>query len=94
MRLRFRRSINCLPHDGALLAYDENLKPVTVDLYDPAEWEKYGWAIWQDDAFTKKFDAPEQKNARPFFLAALARAKQFQAALDAVSNAKPPCRFI
>jgi pimeloyl-ACP methyl ester carboxylesterase len=78
-----------LPHDGALLAYDENLKPVTVDLYDPAEWEKYGWAIWQDDAFTKKFSASEQKNARPFFVATLARAKQFQAALDAVSNTKP-----
>lgn len=78
-----------LPHDGALLAYDENLKPVTVDLYDPAEWEKYGWAIWQDDAFKKKFSASEQKNARPFFIAALARAKQLQAALDAVSSTKP-----
>lgn len=72
-----------LPHEGSLLAYDENLKPVTVDLYDPAEWEKYGWAVWQDANFTKKFDASEQKNARPFFVATLARAKQFQAALDA-----------
>lgn len=78
-----------LPHDGALLAYDENLKPVTVDVYNPAEWEKYGWAIWQDDAFSKKFSPSEQKNARPFFIATLARAKQFQAALDAVSNTKP-----
>ncbi|MEO8042117.1 MAG: hypothetical protein ABI646_05875 [Acidobacteriota bacterium] len=78
-----------LPHDGALLAYDENLKPVTVDLYDPAEWEKYGWSIWQDDAFTKKFNASEQKNARAFFIATLTRAKQFQAALDAAANTKP-----
>lgn len=82
-----------LPHDGALLAYDENLKPVEVDLYDPAVWEKYGWAIWQDDAFTKKFDASEQKNARPFFNAALSRAKQFQAALDASSTDKSPVSF-
>ena len=82
-----------LPHDGALLAYDENLKPVKVDLYDPAEWEKYGWAIWQDDAFTKKFDASEQRNARPFFNAVLARAKQFQAALGAGSAAKPSVSF-
>jgi pimeloyl-ACP methyl ester carboxylesterase len=82
-----------LPHEGALLSYDDNLKPVTVDVYDPAVWEKYGWAIWQDDAFTKKFDATEQKNARPFFYAALARAKRFQAALDASSNAKPSVSF-
>ena len=82
-----------LPHDGALLAYDENLKPMAIDLYDPAEWEKYGWAIWQDDSFTKKFDASEQKNARPFFNAALARAKQFQAALDAGTSAKPSVSF-
>ena len=82
-----------LPHDGALLAYDENLKPIAVDVYDPAEWEKYNWAIWQDAAFAKKFDAAEQKSARVFFNAALARAKQFQAALDAGSNTKPPVSF-
>ena len=82
-----------LPHDGSLLAYDENLKPVNVDLFDPAEWEKYGWAIWQDDSFTKKFNASEQSNARPFFNAALLRAKQFQAALDAGTSAKPTVSF-
>ncbi len=82
-----------LPHDGALLAYDENLKPMTIDLYDPAEWEKYNWAIWQDDGFTKKFNPSEQKNARPFFIATLARAKQFQAALDATTNGKPSVSF-
>ena len=82
-----------LPHDGALLSYDENLKPVKVDVYNPAEWEKYGWAIWQDDAFKKKFNASEQRNARGFFNAVLARAKRFQAALDASSNAKASISF-
>jgi pimeloyl-ACP methyl ester carboxylesterase len=82
-----------LPHDGAFLAYDENLKPMTIDIYDPAEWEKYNWAIWQDDGFTKKFDAVEQKNAKAFFTAALARSKQFQEALDATSGTKPPVSF-
>lgn len=79
-----------LPHDGTLLAYDENLKPMTIDIYDPATWEKYNWAVWQDDGFTKKFDATEQKNARAFFLAALNRAKRFQDALDVPSNTPPP----
>ncbi|HVF29531.1 MAG TPA: hypothetical protein VNA22_01125 [Pyrinomonadaceae bacterium] len=82
-----------LPHEGALRTYDENLKPVSVDLYNPAEWEKYGWAVWQDDAFTKKFTASEQRNSRPFFNAVLARAKRFQAALDAGTNAKPSVSF-
>lgn len=75
------------------MAYDENLKPVTIDIYDPATWDKYDWAIWKDPDFTKKFNAVEQRNARAFFLAALARAKRFQAALDAASNAKPPVSF-
>ena len=35
-----------LPHDGTLMAYDENLKPLTIDLYDVKTWEKYGWTIW------------------------------------------------
>jgi hypothetical protein len=82
-----------LPHEGAFTAYDENLKPIPIDIYDPAEWEKYDWAVWKDEAFTKKFDANEQKYAKPFFIAALARAKQFQLSLDATSNTKPPVTF-
>ncbi len=82
-----------LPHAGSLRAYDENLKPVAIDIYDPSEWEKYGWAIWQDDDFKKKFDASEQRYARPFFNAVLARAKRFQAALDAGSTLQTPLSF-
>ena len=37
----------------------------TIDLYDPATWEKYNWAIWQDDDFTKKLTPAEQRNAKP-----------------------------
>jgi pimeloyl-ACP methyl ester carboxylesterase len=76
-----------LPHPGTLLAYDEQLKPMAIDLYDPAVWEKYGWSIWLDDGFGKKFSAIEQKNARPYFQAVLARAKAFQTALDANGTA-------
>ena len=82
-----------LPHNGSFVAYDENLKPIPIDIYDPAVWEKYDWAIWKDEAYPKKFDANEQKYAKPFFLAALARAKQFQLALDASSSVKPPVSF-
>lgn len=79
-----------LPHDGSLLAFDENMKPLTVDVYDPETWEKYDWSIWKDPDFTKKFSPAEQQNARPYFLAALGRAKLLQAALDANTLEKPP----
>jgi len=82
-----------LPHEGSLFAYDEELKPFNIDVYDPANWEKYNWAIWQDDDFTKKFSPLEQRNARPYFSAALARAKRFQAALDANTSEKVPVSF-
>jgi pimeloyl-ACP methyl ester carboxylesterase len=86
-------SYQLLPGPEAFLAYDENLKPVTIDVYDPATWEKYDWAIWQDGDFTKKFNATEQKNARAFLTAALARAKLFHAALNAPGVAKSPVLF-
>jgi pimeloyl-ACP methyl ester carboxylesterase len=82
-----------LPHQGSLLAYDENLKPVEIDIYDPAVWDKYGWSVWNDDDFKKKLTALEQKNARPYFLSVLNRAKRFQAALEADSRGPVPVAF-
>ena len=83
-----------LPHEDAFMAYDENLKPLKIDVYDPKMWDEYDWSIWKDDNFTKKFDAAEQRNARAYFNVALARAKRFQAALDANnSSAKTPVSF-
>ncbi len=82
-----------LPHEGTFRAYDENLKPLDVDLYDPAVWDKYGWSIWLDDGFSKRLTAAEQKNARSYFHAVLKRAKRFQAALNANSAEKAPVSF-
>jgi pimeloyl-ACP methyl ester carboxylesterase len=79
-----------LPSGDALLAYDENLKPVAMDIYDPATWEKYNWAVWQDNDFAKKFNAIEQRNARPFLNAVLRRAKLFRLALNAGTNGRVP----
>ena len=82
-----------LPHDGSFLIYDESLKPVVIDIYDPAVWEKYDWAIWRDDDFSKKFTPSEQRNAQAYFRAVLLRAKRFQNALDANTSAKIPVSF-
>ena len=79
-----------LPHAGTARVFDENLKPLKVDLYNPATWERYGWTAYSDEDFAKKFDANEQKNAKAYFRAVLLRAKQFQAALEAVPAGKNP----
>jgi hypothetical protein len=79
-----------LPHAGTARVFDENLKPMRLDLYNPAVWERYGWTAYSDEDFAKKFDAAEQKNAKAYFRAVLLRAKQFQAALDTAPATKNP----
>lgn len=79
-----------LPHAGTVRAFDENLKPLAIDVYNPATWEKYGWAAYTDENFAKQFSAAEQAQARLFFRAALNRAKRFNQALDANASRKSP----
>lgn len=82
-----------LPHEGSLKIFDEELKLVTLDIYDPATWDEYDWSIWKDEKFEKKFTTIEQNNARPYFRAALLRAKRFQAAINANSTREIPVSF-
>ena len=82
-----------LPFDGSFNVYDEDLKPLKVDAYDPAAWDEYDWSPWEDERFAKKFTPAEQRNARAYFAAALRRAKQFQAALNANTREKLPVSF-
>jgi pimeloyl-ACP methyl ester carboxylesterase len=88
-----------LPHQVAARFYDENLDPVSVDLYDPATWKKYGWSAYADATFRSKFAG--QTNAGgasgkkseyadvslemfdAYFAAVLKRTKLFHDALDA-----------
>ena len=46
-----------LPHSEYARFYDEQLNPLTLDIYDVATWRKYGWAI----PFDAEFKAAEQK---------------------------------
>lgn len=82
-----------LPHRDTLRAFDDELRPMHIDIFDPLTWDEYDWSIWKDKDFDKKFDATERKNARAYFLKALARAKNLQAALDANSSEKIPVSF-
>lgn len=82
-----------LPHRDALLAYDENLRPLKIDTFDPKTWEKYNWVTWDDEGFAKNFTSKEQRQVKPYFTVVLARAKRFQQALDANTSAKIPVSF-
>jgi pimeloyl-ACP methyl ester carboxylesterase len=79
-----------LPQAGTLRAFDENLKPVEIDIYNPATWEKYGWAAYMDEDFPKKFSEAEQRSAKAYLRAVLARARRFHEALRAISLTKSP----
>ena len=79
-----------LPANGTLRAFDENLKPMRLDIYNPATWEKYGWAAYDDPKFEKEFSAPERAQAKAYFRVVLTRARRFHEAIDANITAKTP----
>jgi pimeloyl-ACP methyl ester carboxylesterase len=92
-----------LPHQQAVRFLDENLQPLSVDLYDPAVWNKYSWLTGAGRETGKSLagaGAPaadkavpdgrtqEQKRHDGYLTAVLHRARRFQEALDApVGNA-------
>lgn len=79
-----------LPHDKMVRAYDENLQPLAIDIYDPTVWEKYGWTAYTDEDFPKKIENVTPEQAKEYFRAVLLRAKLFQAALNARPAVKNP----
>ena len=82
-----------LPSNGGLTIYDENFKPLKLDVYSPATWDEYDWSIWEDPDFTKRFSPEEQANAKPYFLAVMQRARKFQEAIRAFRPGKIPISF-
>lgn len=82
-----------LPHQDSFVAYDENLKPLNIDIYDPRSWETYNWVTWDDEGFEKNFSPAEKKLAKAYFKVVLERAKRFQEALGANTSEKIPVSF-
>lgn len=82
-----------LPAPGTLKAYDDELRPINIDLYDPATWTKYGWNVIDDKDFGKQFSDAEQKVARAYFAAVLERGKRFQLSLDGVTIGNSPVKI-
>ena len=44
-----------LPHAGTVTFYDQDLKPLPVDLYDPAVWRKYGWSLASETRYRQEY---------------------------------------
>ena len=91
-----------LPHAATARFLDENLKPVTLDLYDPAVWMRYGWSPVANEDYRQRFtegrthadDAPfaggKLEDLDAYFAAALRRAKRFHEALDSPESTDSP----
>lgn len=90
-----------LPHGHRARFLDENLRPLTLDLYDPETWRRHGWAAVNDPSFRDSFargeikgqESPTHRNTLAeldaYFAAALLRARRFHEALDAEDSFRP-----
>jgi pimeloyl-ACP methyl ester carboxylesterase len=89
-----------LPHGNAVKFLDENLQPLTVDLYDPDVWERYGWsAIYSSPEFRRRYvesvgtdgsNGRSEDELDAYLAATLHRARRFHEALDAVNDSGSP----
>ena len=79
-----------LPAPNTLMAFDADLDPVSIDVYDPATWTKYGWNVIDDKDFQEEFKPAEQKAAPAYLAAILDRAKRIYQSLDLPVNSSTP----
>ncbi|PYS80984.1 MAG: hypothetical protein DMF67_18480 [Acidobacteria bacterium] len=94
-----------LPHGGQARFLDEHLRPVQVDLYDPAVWRRYQWSAANDPAFRADYarglvrgqEARTGKGALEeldaYFATVLRRARRFHEALDAAGSGEAPVKL-
>ena len=73
--------------------FDENLKPLNIDIYNPKTWENYDWSVITNKDFSRQYNAGDRRNAPDYFVAALNRAKRFHEALSAGSNEPIPVKL-
>lgn len=55
-----------LPHGSSATFLNENLKPMTIDLYNPANWRKYHWGAISEEKFLSRLkDASQIPGIKP-----------------------------
>ncbi len=75
-----------LPHRRTTRFFDEELNPLTVDLFDIKTWKEYGWAIFEKPDTFKGLSEAEVGRFEEYFSIVLRRAEKFHDALDAASS--------
>ncbi|HEU4509860.1 MAG TPA: hypothetical protein VFR78_16620 [Pyrinomonadaceae bacterium] len=86
-----------LPHRQAVRFLDENLKPIEIDLYDPAVWKRYGWSVLFSDDFRRRYAGANGSTVEEldaYLAAILRRARRFHEALDATDTATSPITLL
>lgn len=95
-----------LPHAGATSFLDENLQPLSIDLYDPEVWKRYGWTPINSAEYRKRYAGEKQSIASAhsesrklqildsYFVAVLRRSRRFHQALDATTGMNPPVTLL
>jgi hypothetical protein len=87
-----------LPHRAEARFLDEHLRPLNLDLYDPAVWRRYQWSAANGPAFRDSYARGKEKvtlaELDAYFEVALARARRFEEALDvSVDSANAPVKL-
>lgn len=87
-----------MPHQEAVKFLDENLQPLSIDLYDAEVWKHYGWSViysspdfrrhYAESAGANGLRRPDELDA--YLVATLRRARRFHQALDSVENSNSP----
>jgi len=76
-----------MPHARAVRFLDENLQPLTVDLYDQEVWKRYGWSVIYSSADFRRHHASDLD---AYLSATLQRARRFHESLDAMRPENTP----
>lgn len=78
-----------LPHQHSTHFVDENLREIKIDLYDPANWDKYGWIR----VTPRGNEPPNEVKYQRYLTVVLNRARRFQEALDVPTRETPVAYF-
>jgi hypothetical protein len=71
-----------LPHGKSARFFDQSLKPIDLDLYNPQNWTKYKWSYLEDQKLTETMPNKKKLQAAKYLEITLARTKKFHEALD------------
>jgi len=93
-----------MPHASAVRFLDENLQPLTVDLYDQEVWKRYGWSvIYSSPDFRRHYasspgtdggNGKSENDLDAYLIATLHRARRFHEALDAMRPENTPVTLL